>query len=143
MSMVSGSMGMSTVTHSNEHLPSDVFTVMGYNVLADIHARPELCARDSSSQNLLSFGGEAVFTQLENTSQKASSQKSTSQNCFEHQKYTEIDAFLTQLSQTDVSICELSSASCFGGKGRAVDVFRPELQAMLSLRNSCFRWRTV
>lgn len=42
MSMVSGSMGMSTVTHSNEHLPSDVFTVMGYNVLADIHARPEL-----------------------------------------------------------------------------------------------------
>jgi mRNA deadenylase 3'-5' endonuclease subunit Ccr4 len=42
MSMMSGSMGMSTVTHSNEHLPADVFTVMGYNVLADIHARPEL-----------------------------------------------------------------------------------------------------
>merc|ERR1719359_1755584 len=42
MSMMSGSMGMSTVTHSNEHLPQDVFTVMGYNVLADVHARPEL-----------------------------------------------------------------------------------------------------
>merc|ERR1719231_153971 len=42
ISLVSGTMGMATVQHSNEHLPHDVFTVMGYNVLADIHARPEL-----------------------------------------------------------------------------------------------------